>query len=94
MVTLPIVGVDAAEIFPLATTFRTLVPLPRLIALKPAHWLVDIVTVSLPLLPVSVSTLLAAPVVKLTVVALVRTIASVSAPPSIDSPEAKSPLAR
>ena len=79
---------------PLATTFRTLVPLLRLIVLKPAHWVADIVTVSLPLLPVSVSTLLTVPLVKLTVVALVRTIASASAPPSIDSPEAKSPLAR
>ncbi len=57
---------------PPATTFSTLVPPPRSIALKPAHWLADIVTVSLPLLPVSASTLLTVPLLKATVVALVR----------------------
>ena len=46
------VGVAPAEMSPLATAFRTLVPLPRSIVLKLAHWVADTVTVSLPLLPV------------------------------------------
>ena len=67
-------------------------PLPRLIVLKPAHCAAVIVTVSLPLLPVSVSMPETVPIVKSTVVPLlVSTIWSrvplpVSAPPWIDSP--------
>ena len=77
---------------PLATTFSTSVPLPRLIVLKPANCAAVIVTVSLPLLPVSVSTPVTVPSEKSTVVPLlVRTIWSrvplpLSAPPWIDSP--------
>ena len=84
---------------PLATTLSTSVPLPRLIVLKPANCAAVIVTVSLPLLPVSVSTPETVPSEKLTVVPLlVSTIWSrvplpVSAPPWIDSPATNWPLA-
>ena len=53
--TLLIVGVASAEMSPPATTLSTSVPAPRLIVLKPVHSAADIVTVSLPPLPVSVS---------------------------------------
>ena len=63
--------------FPLATTFSTSVvnkPLPRLIVLNPASCDAVIVTVSLPLLPVSVSMPETVPSEKSTVVAFVSTI--------------------
>ena len=79
---------------PLATTFSVSVPLPRLTVLKPASCNADIVTVSLLVLPVRVSTSVTVPSEKSTVVPLVRTMVSLLAPPSIDSPAAKWPLAR
>ncbi len=84
---------------PLATTFSTSVPPPRLIVLKAANCDAVIVTVSLPLLPVSVSTPETVPTVKSTVVPLlVSTIWSrvplpLSAPPWIASPVTNWPLA-
>ena len=60
---------------PLATTLSTsVVPPPRLIVLKPASCAAVIVTVSLLLLPVSVSMPETVPVEKSTVVACVSTI--------------------
>ena len=84
---------------PLATTLSTSVPAPRLIVLKPAHCDAVIVTVSLPLLPVSVSMPETVPIEKSTVVAVVSTIWSrvplpLLAPPWIDSPVTNWPLAR
>ena len=79
---------------PLATTFSVSVPLTRSTVPKPASCNADRVTVSLPVLPVKASTFVIVPTVKSTVVPLVRTMVSLLAPPSIDSPETKSPLAR
>ena len=80
---------------PLATTFSVSVkPLTRLTVPRPASCNADRVTVSLLVLPVRVSTFVTVPPEKSTVVPLVRTMVSLLAPPSIDLPEAKSPLAR
>ncbi len=93
-----IVGRARAEMLPLARTFSTSVPPPRLIALKVANCAAVIVTVSLPPLPVSVSTPETVPTVKSTVVPLfVSTIWSrvplpVLPPPLIDSPATNWPL--
>ena len=46
----------SCEMLPLATTFSVSVPLTRLMVPRPASCNADIVTVSLPVLPVSVST--------------------------------------
>ena len=89
-----IVASASCEMSPLATTFSVSVPLTRLTVPRPASCNADRVTVSLLVLPVRVSTFVTVPTVKSTVVPLVRTMVSLLAPPSIDSPEAKSPLAR
>ena len=68
--TLVIVGMASAEMLPLATTLSTSVPPPRLIVLNPANCAAVIVTVSLPLLPVSVSMPATVPSEKSTVVPL------------------------
>ena len=79
---------------PFATTFSVSVPLTELMVLRPASCDADSVTVSLPALPVRVSTFVTVPPEKSTVVPLVRTMVSLLAPPSIDSPETNWPLAR
>ena len=90
-----IVASASCEMSPLATTFSVSVkPLTRLTVPRPASCNADRVTVSLLVLPVRVSTFVTVPREKSTVVPLVRTMVSLLAPPSIDSPEAKSPLAR
>ena len=89
-----IVASASCEMSPLATTFSVSVPLTRLTVPRPASCNADRVTVSLLVLPVRVSTFVTVPPEKSTVVPLVRTMVSLLAPPSIDLPEAKSPLAR
>ena len=89
-----IVASASCEMSPLATTFSVSVPLTRLTVPRPASCNADRVTVSLLVLPVRVSTFVTVPTEKSTVVPLVRTMVSLLAPPSINSPEAKSPLAR
>ena len=89
-----IVASASCEMLPLATTFSVSVPLTRSTVPRPASCNADRVTVSLSVLPVKASTFVTVPREKSTVVPLVRTMVSLLAPPSIDSPEAKSPLAR
>ena len=82
---------------PLATTFSVSVPLTRLTVPRPASCNADRVTVSLLVLPVSVSTFVTVPrreVHRRAVGKDDRSVALPLAPPSIDSPAANSPLAR